>query len=227
MDLLNRLLQPGKSILLKYTGTGVKGSVHTYIIRSANEEQLALLVKESNSLISYLHPGTKVKLIGRDEDEGHEYRLLSELIEIKQGELPLVIVKRPREVDHSTRRSSLRLDVSLPFSYYDDLKEKMGEIRNLSINGLLALVKLSPSLKLNNTLTGKITLPTVKKPLLIIGKITRVQKEDENHAWVALDFQTASEDVKNKISFYLVQRQRHLINMRRKNTSSINQIAEN
>lgn len=219
MELLNRLLQPGKSILLKYTGTGIKGSVHTYIIRSASEEQVALLVKENNSLISSLHPGVKIKLFGRDED-GHEYRLLSELIEVKQGELPLVVVKRPKEVDHSTRRSSLRLDVSLPFSYYDDLKEKMGEIRNLSINGLLALVKISPSLKLNNTLTGKITLPTVKKPLLIIGKITRVQKEDDNHAWVALDLQTASEDVKNKISFYLVQRQRHLINMRKRKQQS-------
>lgn len=220
MDLLDRLLQPGKSILFKYTGNGVKGSVHTYIIRSADEEQLTLLVKENNSLISYLHPGAKVKLISRDEEDGHEYRLISELIEIKQGELPLFVVKRPTEVDHSTRRSSLRLDVSLPFSYYDDLKEKMGEIRNLSINGLLALVKTSPSLKLNNTLTGKITLPTVKKPLIIIGKITRVQKEDDNNVWVALDFQSASEDVKNTISYYLVQRQRHLINMRKRHKQS-------
>ena len=227
MDLLDKLLRPGKSILLKYTGNGIKGSIHTYIIRSANEENLALLVKENNSFIFYLYPGAKVKLISRDEEDGHEYRLLSELVEIKQGELPLVVVKRPREVDHSTRRSSLRLDVSLPFSYYDDLKEKMGEIRNLSINGLLAFVKISPSLKLNNTLTGKITLPTVKKPLIIIGKITRVQKEDDDYAWVALDFQTASEDVKSKISYYLVQRQRHLINMKKKMHPNTNSILKN
>lgn len=220
MDLLDRLLQPGKSILLKYTGKGVKGSVHTYIIRSAKEEQLALLVKENNSFISYLQPGVKVKLISRDEEDGHEYRLLSELIEIKHGELPLVVVKRPNEVDHSTRRSSLRLDVNLPFSYYDDLKEKMGEIRNLSINGLLALVQTSPSLKLNNTLTGKITLPTVKKPLIVIGKIIRVQEEDDDNAWVALDFKSASEDIKNTISYYLVQRQRQLINMRKRQKQS-------
>lgn len=227
MDLLDRLLQPGKSILLKYSGNGVKGSVHTYIIRSANEEKLSLLVKENNSLISVLRSGAKLKLLSKDEEDGHEYRLLSELIEIKHGELPLVVVTRPTEVDHSTRRNSLRLDVSLPFSYYDDFKEKKGEIRNLSINGLLALVKTSPSLKLNNTLTGKITLPTVKKPLIIIGKITRIQKEDDIHTWVALDFQTTSEDVKNTISYYLVQRQRHLINMRRKNSSSTNQILKN
>lgn len=222
MNLLDRLLQPGKSILLKFMKNGIKGSVHTYIIRSTNGEQLSLLVKEINSSISYLRPGTKIKLFSRDEEDGHEYRLLSELIEIKQGELPLVVVKRPTEVDHSTRRSSLRLIVNLPFGYYDDLKEKKGEIRNLSINGLLALVETSPSLKLNNTLTGKITLPTVKKPLIVIGKITRIQKEDDNHSWVALDFQSASEEVKNKISYYLVQRQRHLINMRKKSMAGSN-----
>ncbi len=220
LDLLDRLLQPGKSILFKYSGNGLKGSVHTYIIRSVNEDHLSLLLKETDPLIYQLLPGSKIKLMSRDEEDGHEYRLLTELIEVKEGELPIVVVKRPTEVDHSTRRSSLRLDVVLPFSYYDNLKEKKGEIRNLSINGLLALVKTSPSLKLNHSLTGKIMLPNVNKPLLVIGKITRIQKEDAHHYWVAIDFQTASEEVKNKISQYLVQRQRHLINMSKRITQN-------
>lgn len=227
MELLDRLLQPGKSILLKSTANGLKGSVHTYIIRSANEDQLSLLFKDNYASFSQLTPGTKVKLLSQDDEDGHEYRLLTELIEIKEGDLPIAIVKRPSEVDHSTRRSSLRLDVVLPFSYYDDFKEKKGEIRNLSINGLLALVKSSPSLKLNNTLTGKITLPSLSKPIIIVGKITRLKKEDNHYTWVALDFQTASEEVKNKISYYLVQRQRHLINMSKRNTSNNNSVLKN
>lgn len=227
VELLGRLLQPGKSIFLKYTVNGLKGSVHTYVIRSANEDQLSLLFKENYSSFSNLTPGTKLRLLSQDDEDGHEYRLLTELIEVKEGDLPIAIVKRPTEVDHSTRRNSLRLDVVLPFSYYDDFKEKKGEIRNLSINGLLALVKTSPTLKLNNTLTGKISLPNVNKPMIIVGKITRLQKEDNHHAWVALDFQTASEEVKNSISFYLVQRQRHLINMSKRNASNNNSLLKN
>lgn len=219
MELLDRLLQPGNSIQLKFLGNGLKGSVHTYIIRSVNEDQLTLLLKENDATIHHLLPGTKLKMISRDED-GHDYRLLTELIEVKPGELPCAIVLRPTEVDHSTRRNSLRLNVNLPFSYYDDFKEKKGEVRNLSINGLLALVKSTPSLRLNYSLTGKIILPGSKKPLIIIGKITRVQKEDAHHSWVALDFQTTTEEIKNKISHYLVQRQRHLINMSKRDSSS-------
>lgn len=220
MELLDRLLQPGKNIRLKFAGNGFKGSVHTYIIRSINEDQLTLLFKDNETSIYRLRPGTKLKLMSHDEEDGHEYRLLSELIEVKPGDLPRVIVKRPIEVDHSTRRNSLRLNVKLPFSYYDDFKEQNGEVQNLSINGLLALVKSSPSLRQDYTLTGKLTLPGANKPLIVIGRIIRVEKEDANNSWVALDFQSASDEVKNKISYYLVQHQRYLINMNKRSNSS-------
>lgn len=220
MELLNRLLQPGKNVLLKFMGNGFKGSVHTIVIRSTNEEQLTLLFKDNFNLISHLSHGTELKLICRDEEEGHDYHLLTELIEVKPGDLPIIVAKRPTKVDHSTRRSFLRLHVNLPFSYYDNFQEKTGEARNLSINGLLALVKSSPILRRDYVLTGKLTLPDAVPPLIIVGKIIRVEKEDELHSWVALDFRSASEEVKNRISRYLVQRQRHLINMKKRASSN-------
>lgn len=218
MQLLDRLLQPGKNITLKFTGNGYKESVHTFIIRSTNPDQLTLLFKDNATSIDRLRPGTKLKLICHNEEDGHDYRLSSELIEIKPGDLPRVVVKRPVMVEHSTRRSFLRLDVNLPFSYYDDLKEKTGEARNLSINGLLALVQSSPSLKQDSSLTSKLTLPNVNKPLIIIGKIIRVEKakEDPSRSWVAINFQSASEEIKNQISRYLVQQQRLLINLKKR-----------
>ncbi len=216
MELLDRLLQPGKNIVLKFIKNGFKGSVHAYIIRSAKEDQLTLLFQDNEGSIDHLSPGIKLKLVSRDEIDGHEYRLLTELIEMKPGALPLAVVKRPTEVDHSTRRSFLRLHVSLPFSYYDDFQEKAGETRNLSINGLLALVESSPTLKQDYSLTAKLTLPDNQPSLIIIGKIIRVEKEDNLHSWVALDFQAASEEVKNRISRYLVERQRRLINLKKK-----------
>lgn len=220
MKLLDRLLQPGNNIQLKFAGNGFNRSAHTYIIRSANEEQLTLLFKDNETSIYNLLPGTILKLISHDEEGGHDYRLLTELIEVKSGDLPRVVVKRPTDIDHSTRRNSLRLNVNLPFSYYDDFKEKTGEVRNLSINGLLALVSSSPSLKPEYSLTGKLILPDANKPLIVIGKIIRVEAEDANQSWVALDFQTASEEVKNKISRYLVQCQRHLINVSKKSIAN-------
>lgn len=220
MELLDRLLQPGKNILLKSTGRGFKGSVHTIIIRSVAEEQLTLLFKDNYSIIDHLFPGTQLKLVSHDEEDGHDYRLLTELIEVKPGDIPIIAVKRPTEVDHSTRRSFLRLHVNLPFSYYDDLQEKNGEARNLSINGLLALVKSSPTLRRDYNLTGKLTLPDNEPPLIIIGKIIRVEKEDSLHSWVALNFQAATEEVKNRISRYLVERQRYLINIKKRAASN-------
>lgn len=219
MELLDRLLQPGKSVILKFSKNGFKGSVHTTVIRSAKEDQLTLLLLDNENLIEHLFPGIKLKLVGHNEEDGHDYHLLTELIEIKPGALPLAVVKRPTEIDHSTRRSFLRLHVNLPFSYYDDFQEKTGEARNLSINGLLALVKSSPLLRQNYSLIGKLVLPE-GEPLLIIGKIVRVKKEDSLHSWIALDFQSASEEVKNRISRYLVQRQRHLINLKKKASSN-------
>lgn len=206
---------------MKFSENGLMESVHTYLIKNSKADQLSLLLKENNSSIYRLQPGSKLKLLAQDDADGHEYRLLTELIEIKDGELPIAIVKRPTEVDHSTRRSHLRLDVVLPFSYYDDFVEKKGEIRNLSINGLLALVETSPSLKLNSSLTGKITLPNANWPMIIVGRIIRVQTEDEKHSWVALDFQSASEEIKRKISHYLVQKQRYLINMSKRKTTGV------
>lgn len=220
VELLDRLLQPGKYILLKFMGNGFKGSVHTVIIRGADEEQLTLFFKDNFDSIDHLFPGTELKLICRDEKDGHDYHLLTEVIEVKPGDPPIMVVKRPTEVDHSSRRSFLRLHVNLPFSYYDNYQEKTGEARNLSINGLLALVKTSPILKRDYSLTGKLTLPDAEPPLIIIGKIIRVEKEDALHSWVALDFRAASEEVKNRISRYLVQRQRHLINMKKRVSSN-------
>ncbi len=214
--MLNRLLRPGKILKLKFEINGFKRSVQAYLIRNPNPEQLTLLFKDNEPLVYYLSPGTGLKLISRDEEDGHDYRLLTELIEVKQGELPMMVVKRPTGVDYSTRRSFMRLDVNLPFSYYDNFKEQPGEIRNLSITGLLALVKTSASLKLDYSLTCKFTLPGNSRPLIIIGKIIRLEIEDPEHTWVALDFQSASEEIKNQISRYLVQRQRHLINIGKK-----------
>ena len=221
MELLDRLLQPGKNLLLKFTRNGFQGSVHTLIIRSANEDQLTLLFKDNYSSIDRLLPGTQLKLVSHHEEDGHEYRLLTELIEVKPGDLPIIVIKRPNEVDHSTRRSFLRLHVNLPFNYYDNFQEKTGEARNLSINGLLALVETSPILRRDYNLTGKLILPDDEPPLIIIGKIIRVEKEDELHSWIALNFKAATEEVKNRISRYLVARQRHLINLKKRASSNL------
>lgn len=220
VNLLDRLLQPGKNVVLKFMGNGFKGSVHTIVIRSTNEEQLTLLFKDNFNSIAHLSHGIELKLLCHDEEDGHDYRLSTELIEVKPGDLPIIVVKRPTEVEHSTRRSYLRLNVNLPFSYYDNFQEKTGEARNLSINGLLALVKSSPILRRDYSLTGKLTLPDGEPPLIIIGRIIRIEKEDELHSWIALDFRAASEEVKNRISRYLVQRQRHLINMKKRASSN-------
>jgi hypothetical protein len=129
-----------------------------------------------------------------------EARNLIKRIKVLGTDPPVVILNKPSEFKKG--RHSVRFEVAISFSYFIDNKEiKDGTVNNLSILGLLARIKPDDLLEEGQDLAFKLFLPTITSPLLMVGKIIRIIKQEKEYE-VALSFPHILPDLQDQITKY-------------------------
>lgn len=208
---------PGKNVLLEFAGPdGEKNIFQTSVIRSINKERLNLLMTEREPSVEYLQPNSRVSLICfQGETVEHKFIFDTEFLELKPGEAPILVVKRPVKIESSSRRRYFRCDVRLPFSYFLRNKEYKGEVTNLSAGGLFVLTEPDPALVPGARIACKLFLPKIATPFLFVAKIVNTRRLDKTQG-IALSFQQLNKDFQAQITRYLFQQQRMQLLSKRK-----------
>lgn len=215
--LIERLFRPGKKIEIELDDErGNKRTYQTVIIRNINKDHLSLLLSNKEESIRGLKPGAKISI---NCDELCKFVFITELIEVKSGEYPLLIAQCPTEIHYSSRRRYFRCDVNFPFSFFYKQEQYKGDVLDLSVSGLRATTYSQFNLQQGMFLTCKFVLPTTAKPVLLVAKITRVDKNTE-YQEIGLCFQNPSRDIQSQITQFLFQRQRILINQNLKHKAT-------
>jgi c-di-GMP-binding flagellar brake protein YcgR len=218
METLEQLLRPGKEVQLEFTGMGGEKIVYqTRIIRSMQVEHLALLMSASEETLYQLSAGTMVTLTCRSESK-NVFTFTSEFVEIKPGELPILIVIRPTKIENATRRNFFRCDVKLQFSYYLKNRDFRGEVINLSAGGIFAVIEADSSIIVGTRLACKLFLPKTKLPIMFVGRVVDIRKH-ESATGLALSFQNLTKDQQSQIVKYLFDQQRVMLVQKRVNSA--------
>lgn len=205
------LLQPGKNVQLEFFNDNGKKIIYRTSVWSFDEEQLCVLAPKNDHILKNIKPGAKITLICRNDRESHDYVFTSELIKA-ETEQPLLIINKPADLEFAIGRHFFRCEVNLPLHFFTKKGKCQGEITNLSINGLYAAIDPNLDLEPGSTITCQIVLPNTTAPLLFVAKVTRVTKK-ENFQGIGLSFQQLDKNIQDKITQFLFQRQRALINL--------------
>ncbi len=214
MDTLEQLLRPGKEIQLEFNGNNNnKITYKTRVIRCAQKEFLALLMYSNETTLNDLKEGTTVNLICRGESK-NVFCFGTEFIELKPGELPILIVTRPQKIENASRRNFFRCEVRLPFTYFQRNKEYKGDAINLSAGGLFAVIDVEPSIKTGSRLACKLFLPKTKDPIMFVGNVVGI-RHINNIDGIALSFQNLGKDQQTQIVKYLFEQQRIILIQKR------------
>lgn len=217
METLDQILKPGKEVIFEFIGeNGCKVKYSTKIMRSIQKEYLTLIMDSRESDLLQLQVGDQVNLTCRDELQ-HVYNFITEFVEVRYSELPIIIVARPSKIENATRRNFFRCHVRLQFSYFHRNKEYKGEVINLSSGGMFSVVEIDSSIIVGARLVCKLFLPKTKEPLLFVGRVVGIRKIDEAPG-LAMSFQNLTKDQQSQIVKYLFDKQRVLLVQKRVNS---------
>lgn len=209
--LAKELLQPGKTVYLEFYDESGKKLIYRTSILSFESEQLSLLTPKNDYILEKIKPGTRIMVICRYERDYHDYVFTTKLIKI-EAEHPLLLISKPAELGFNIGRNFFRCEVKLPFLCFNKKEKYIGEITNLSANGLYAILKPDFQIEPGATLTCQIVLPNSNEPLLFVAKVVRVVK-NQNSQGIGLNFPHITKNIQDQITKYLFQRQRALINL--------------
>lgn len=209
MEIIEELLQPGNSVQVEFIdANGTKQIFETYVIKNAKKNLLSLLMAQKNENLGYLKSGSNIYLTCKHFRDKHEYVFNTEVLNIKTFNLPVLDVTKPYKIYSSSRRRHFRFEVNLPFSYFYNKKELTGRVINLSSGGLLASIPPNDQLVTGRIIICQIVLPTIDKPVMLAGQITRIQK-GENYQGIGLRFPYITKEMQKQISIYLYERQQN------------------
>lgn len=204
--LIEEILQPGKSVQIEFTNDHGYKIITKSMVYQLDEKLLMLEFPKKQDAFNFVSSNTKIAVVCRYNDEPRDYVFFTSFVELKGTDPAFVILVKPDAV--FLGRYVLRYDVKIPFSYFSNDKEhKEGEVDNLSTIGLLAIIKPDANLKEGMGIPIKITLPTTANPLLIIGNIVRIVKNEQEYR-VAFSFPHINIELQDQIAKFLFSNQK-------------------
>jgi c-di-GMP-binding flagellar brake protein YcgR len=209
--LITDLLQPGKSVQVEFFHENGKKIIYRTSIWGFEGEQLRVLVPKNDQILKSITPGAKITLICRNDTDSYDHVFTSQFIKA-ENEQPYLIINKPSDLKFGIGRHFFRCEVNLPFHFFTQKGKCPGEITNLSADGLYAVIDPNFSLEPGAIITCQMILPNSAAPILLVAKVIRTTKK-ENFQGVGLRFQQPDKNIQDRITQFLFQRQRVLMNL--------------
>lgn len=201
MPSIEEVLLPGTAIRLEYmNGQGYRITGQSRI-NCYEGLYLVLDAPKPLYILNDLTLNHNLALICKYRKQPEDYVFFCNYIKNRDTDPPLMMVSKPD--GYSLGRKAFRCEVNLPFSYYNNQNEyQEGLMINLSFEGLLAAVKSADSLKLGMDIPLKFQFPTSRIPILIVGKIVRIENY-ETESRIAVAFSYLSNEIHDAIGRFL------------------------
>lgn len=194
------ILCPGKDVQVEVINNYGNKIITKTTVYQLDDANLILNLPRQEGTFNQVNADVEVKIICK-HNGNQDHVFFSKFIMLKEGDSPLVILSKPLE-----KKTSGHNDwhsVSVPFSYFmNDREIKGGVVKELSCFGLLASVKPDDLLEVGLGIPFKLILTTSSSPLLAIGTIVKLKKEQTEYH-VTLDFSHLPSDLQDQITKFL------------------------
>jgi hypothetical protein len=197
-----QILCPGKEVRIEVVNNYGNKIITKTTVNRLDEQNLILNLPKQEGAFNQVNPNAEVVVVCAHEDGAENRVFLTNFVRVKEAE---VILNKPQEKNGNFQFPCAR--VNLPFSYFmNDREMKDGIIEALSCTSLVAFVKPDDSLDKGVAILFKLILPLNSGPLLIMGTITELVKENQGYR-IVLDFSHIAIDLQDPIAKYLFKLQ--------------------
>lgn len=129
------------------------------------------------------------------------------VIDIRQGEVPLLVCSKPKKINKTSLRRFCRFPVDLLFNYSTDGSSGSGSLNDLSVSGCYALIDADSHIASGLNLKLAVHIPA-EAELNVKGKIIRVDRpNDSGKTGLAIDFIDLTDAEREALYSYIFQLQ--------------------
>lgn len=129
------------------------------------------------------------------------------VIDIRQGEVPLLICSKPKKINKTSLRRFCRFPVDLLFNYSTGDSAGSGRLNDLSVSGCYALIQADAHVVSGLNLKLAVQIPA-EAELHVKGKVIRVDRpNDSGKTGLAIDFIDLSDVEQEALYSYIFQLQ--------------------
>lgn len=201
MPSIEQVLTPGTGIGVEFVnirGDKVTGQSKIY---SYEGIYMVLEAPDPMDILNNLTLNQNMAIICKYEDEPEDFVFFVKFIKAKNADPPLIMVSKPN--NFNLGRKAFRCEVNLPFGYYNSKSVfKEGMVLNLSSTGLFASIEPDQFLQLGMVISIKLQFPTVTSPLMIMGKIVRIESIGKQSR-IALQFSCLPNGIRDSIAKFI------------------------
>ncbi len=209
---LVRAFAPGNVIVLEYVD--VPGTLKSCSTRVADLEESYIILQaplvKGRPLL--FRESQELTLRRLDSEQKEAYMTSVFVIDIRQGELPMLVCSKPKKIKKTSFRRFSRFNVNMPLSYNipEQVKERSGWIRDLSLSGCYALIDPEPRVSEGSDVEFYVTIPGEEKEFFLEGRIIRIDdlaEGDKSKIGVAVDFYELTDEMLETLYSYIFQLQ--------------------
>ncbi len=201
------IFAPGSRIVIEYVAeqgslrqfnTKVEDLEGNYIsLQNPMEDTAPVNFKESQELT----------LRRMDDHKLEAYVTNVFVIDIRQGEVPLLICSKPKKINKTSLRRFCRFPVDLLFNYTTGNSAGSGRLNDLSVSGCYALIEADAHVVSGLNLKLAVQIPA-EAELHVKGKVIRVDRpNDSGKTGLAIDFVDLSDVEQEALYSYIFQLQ--------------------
>ncbi len=205
--LIEQLFAPGSRVVIEYIteqgslrqfNTKVEDLEGNYIsLQNPMVDGVPINFKESQELT----------LRRMDDHKLEAYVTNVFVIDIRQGEVPLLVCSKPKKINKTSLRRFCRFPVGLLFNYLTGESAGSGSLNDLSVSGCYALIDDDSHMESGLNLKIAVHIPG-EAELHIKGRVIRVDRpNDSGKTGLAIDFVDLSDVEQEALYSYIFQLQ--------------------
>jgi len=201
MPSIEQVLTPGTGIGVEFVNTRGDKVTGKSKINGFEGIYMVLDAPDPIDILNDLTLNQNMAIICKYEDEPEDLVFFVKFIKTKDTDRPLMMVSRPN--NFNLGRKAFRSEVNLHFGYFNSQSVyKEGVVLNLSLTGLFASIEPDQFLQLGMVISVKLQFPTVTSPIMIVGKIIRMENIGKQSR-IALQFSCLPNGIRDLVAKFL------------------------
>jgi c-di-GMP-binding flagellar brake protein YcgR len=205
--LIEQLFAPGSRVVIEYIAE--QGSLRQFNTKVEDLEgnYIALQNPMVDGVPVNFKESQELTLRRMDDQKLEAYVTNVFVIDIRQGEVPLLVCSKPKKINKTSLRRFCRFPVDLSFNYSTGGSAGSGSLNDLSVSGCYALIDADAQIASGINLKLAVQIPA-EAELHIKGKVIRVDRpNDSGKTGLAIDFVDLSDVEQEALYSYIFQLQ--------------------
>jgi len=206
-NLVEKLFYPNVHVQIEYVVEKNIIKKYTTRVEDLETEYLILQTPICDGVPVLINEGRELTLRCEDDKTKQAYVTSVFVVENRQGEIPLLVCCKPKEINKTSLRRYSRFRIDLPCTYTVGKNSAYGRVTDISLTGCFVIIDRNPLLFEGAEMKIAINL-SADNQLDFSGEVVRIYSVGSNHKiGIALDIRNISSPMRNNLKDYIFNRQ--------------------